>query len=112
MPVCVCVCAYAYAYAHPYVCVCQLCYIGELLALQDDKPARVEFGGDIKFVSVAAGPQHSLAVAQDGSVYAWGDVAEGQLGLDHAGRSAVLFHTNAARRWCEERSLMFHPTPW
>lgn len=41
-------------------------------------PARIADAAD--WVHVAAGPMHSLAIKQDGSLWSWGDNGSGQLG--------------------------------
>lgn len=43
----------------------------------------------VRVVQVAAGPEHSLALADDGVVYAWGSGTSGQLGHGSAVGSAV-----------------------
>jgi len=55
-----------------------------------------------RIVSVAAGKRHSLAVDEDGVVFAWGDGSSGQLGLgDRAGRTAPT-----VIRWLTEKSIV------
>jgi alpha-tubulin suppressor-like RCC1 family protein len=43
-------------------------------------PVQVSIPAGVSFQSIAAGYDHSLAVATDGSVYAWGNNSHGQLG--------------------------------
>nr|WP_275934676.1 RCC1 domain-containing protein [Microbacterium testaceum] len=43
-------------------------------------PVRVSSPGDVVFTQVSAGGSHSLGVATDGSLWAWGSAASGQLG--------------------------------
>ncbi|KAI7993886.1 Ultraviolet-B receptor UVR8 [Camellia lanceoleosa] len=60
--------------------------------LQNDElfPVRIDFdsarrswgGRRLKFVEIAAGAYHSLALADDGSVWSWGYNMDGQLGID------------------------------
>ena len=46
-------------------------------------PVRVKFqNSELKFIAVAAGAYHSLALADDGSVWSWGYNIYGQLGLN------------------------------
>lgn len=46
-------------------------------------PVKIQFGdSELKFVGVAAGAYHSLALAADGSVWSWGYNIYGQLGFD------------------------------
>eukprot|EP01017_Pseudomicrothorax_dubius_P010486 TRINITY_DN13752_c0_g1_i2.p1 TRINITY_DN13752_c0_g1~~TRINITY_DN13752_c0_g1_i2.p1 ORF type:complete len:418 (-),score=78.49 TRINITY_DN13752_c0_g1_i2:19-1272(-) len=42
---------------------------------------RILFLNSVKFTAVACGWQHSIALASDGSVYAWGCNEDGQLGI-------------------------------
>ena len=46
------------------------------------EPVRLTLPG-IKFVSVASGSRHSLAIDETGKIWAWGDNSSGQLGLGH-----------------------------
>ncbi|WP_124053945.1 RCC1 domain-containing protein [Arcanobacterium ihumii] len=45
------------------------------------KPAAVTAPADVKFISVSAGSNYTLALASDGSVYGWGKNTNGQLGI-------------------------------
>lgn len=46
-------------------------------------------GNDIRFAAVSAGDNHVLALATDGSVWAWGDNGSGQLGTGNNTKAAV-----------------------
>jgi alpha-tubulin suppressor-like RCC1 family protein len=63
-----------------------------------NQPALVDFlGVTIGAVDLALGSQHSLAVAEDGKVYVWGDGSLGQLGdggLDDGGPDPTLFRSS------------------
>ncbi len=48
-------------------------------------PQQILALNDKNIIAIAAGVGHSLALAADGSVYAWGDNGHGQLGLGHFG---------------------------
>lgn len=52
--------------------------IYEVCLPSNESPAYV--GSPVKFVSVAAGEYHSLAVARDGTLWGWGSNGSGQLG--------------------------------
>ncbi|MGL3150673.1 hypothetical protein ACSS7Z_09960 [Microbacterium sp. A82] len=43
-------------------------------------PVRVEMPAGVKFTQVSAGGEHSVAVTEDGTAYAWGNNQYGQLG--------------------------------
>ena len=49
-------------------------------------PERVNLDAKVRVESVAAGSRHSLAIDDGGSVYAWGDNSEGQLGTGLQGK--------------------------
>ncbi|XP_021276048.1 ultraviolet-B receptor UVR8 [Herrania umbratica] len=52
-------------------------------------PVRVKFqNSELKFIAVAAGAYHSLALADDGSVWSWGYNIYGQLGVNGENSSA------------------------
>jgi alpha-tubulin suppressor-like RCC1 family protein len=53
--------------------------------------APVQIGFLQKWVIPAAGYQHSAAVLVDGSLYAWGDNTDGQLGLGYFGNTPSVF---------------------
>jgi alpha-tubulin suppressor-like RCC1 family protein len=53
-------------------------------------PVRIDYFKDILITAVAAGQSHSLALGQNGKVYAWGSNDLGQLGL---GLNAAGFHS-------------------
>ncbi|XP_019848779.1 PREDICTED: probable E3 ubiquitin-protein ligase HERC4 [Amphimedon queenslandica] len=44
-------------------------------------PAHIDTFDDTIITSISCGVKHSLALSSDGSLYAWGDNSEGQLGL-------------------------------
>ncbi|MQY10208.1 hypothetical protein SRB5_03150 [Streptomyces sp. RB5] len=46
-----------------------------------DTPVEVPLPGDVTVAGIAAGDRHSLAVASDGRLFAWGSNAFGQLGV-------------------------------
>jgi len=77
----------------------------EMIPLRIETNHIIQESGD-RFSYIAAGPQHSVAVATNGNVFGWGDVAEGQLGSNCGDRVRVQFHTNAERRWCEQKATM------
>ena len=52
------------------------------------KPQTVTTDVAVHMVAVAAGAEHSVSLAHDGTVYTWGDCDHGQLGHGHS--SAVL----------------------
>lgn len=57
--------------------------LGDGTTTSSNLPVRVTADGaldGVRLVEVAAGPMHSLALADDGTVYAWGDGSSGQLG--------------------------------
>eukprot|EP00898_Chlorokybus_atmophyticus_P002199 jgi/Chlat1/2980/Chrsp2S04647 len=67
---------------------------------------KVPFNPSVKVVSVAAGDRHSLALTDDGQIYAWGDNADSQLGLDkaavaHAGASSCSEPQRVPAVWSE-----------
>ena len=47
-----------------------------------DKPGKVETPAGITFTQASAGESHSVAVSDDGSLYTWGNTANGRLGRD------------------------------
>ncbi len=55
--------------------------LGNDLALED-KPKPVSVSGLTGIIAISAGYAHSLALKSNGTVYAWGDDADGQLGDD------------------------------
>ena len=55
--------------------------LGDKVALEQ-KPRPVAVNGLTNIIVVAAGQNHSLALKSNGTVYAWGDDADGQLGDD------------------------------
>ncbi len=55
--------------------------LGNDLALED-KPKPVSVSGLTNIIAISAGYAHSLALKSNGTVYAWGDDADGQLGDD------------------------------
>ncbi|XP_047323026.1 ultraviolet-B receptor UVR8 [Impatiens glandulifera] len=61
---------------------------------ENDEPFPVRVGSDsnLRFVEVAAGAYHSLALADDGSVWSWGYNIYGQLGIDgeNAGKPRLV----------------------
>ena len=54
--------------------------------LSDDQPNPVKIGADTNWVAVAAGHYHSLALKSNGTLWAWGQNVEGQLGNDGVNR--------------------------
>jgi len=57
-----------------------------------DVPVEVDMSGVLEgklIIDVAAGAGHTLALAADGTIYAWGDNSSGQLGNGTAGDSSV-----------------------
>ncbi len=54
--------------------------VGDGSTVNSSTPSLVALPGGVAITGVAAGTAHSLAVANDGSVYAWGFNASGQLG--------------------------------
>ncbi|XP_019197134.1 PREDICTED: ultraviolet-B receptor UVR8 [Ipomoea nil] len=78
-------------------------------------PVRVEFGSaPVKIVAIAAGAYHSLALADDGSVWGWGYNVYGQLGGNGENYLAPhlldgflgLGSPNTAREDSERKTLM------
>lgn len=66
--------------------------LGDGTTTSSNVPVRVTADGaldGVRLVEVAAGSAHSLALADDGTVYAWGDGASGQLGTGTVDGSAV-----------------------
>ena len=53
------------------------------LAKQGSVPSPLLFPGRVRIKSVAGGSRHSIALAENGQVYAWGWGLLGQLGLGH-----------------------------
>ncbi|AFU71037.1 hypothetical protein BA20089_01510 [Bifidobacterium asteroides DSM 20089] len=47
-----------------------------------DKPGKADTPAGITFTQASAGESHSVAVSDDGSIYTWGDTANGRLGRD------------------------------
>ena len=57
--------------------------LGDKTKAEQDSPVAVYSSGALygkKIIAIAAGGQHALALASDGTVYGWGDNAHGQLG--------------------------------
>lgn len=52
-------------------------------------PSPVSMPAGVQFTRVAAGGYHSLAIGDDGRVYAWGDNRDGQLGVGSTSALAV-----------------------
>ena len=47
-----------------------------------DKPGRADTPAGVTFTQASAGVSHSVAVSDDGSLYTWGNAADGRLGRD------------------------------
>ncbi|WP_445339114.1 RCC1 domain-containing protein [Bifidobacterium sp. ESL0822] len=47
-----------------------------------DKPGRADTPAGVTFTQASAGGSHSVAVSDDGSLYTWGNAANGRLGRD------------------------------
>ena len=47
-----------------------------------DKPGKADTPAGVTFTQASAGGSHSVAVSDDGSIYTWGNTANGQLGRD------------------------------
>ncbi|WP_151087102.1 RCC1 domain-containing protein [Hymenobacter baengnokdamensis] len=58
--------------------------LGTTTPASSNAPLAAAMPAGTRFVQVAAGAMHSLALAADGSLYAWGDNASGQLGTNNA----------------------------
>ena len=75
--------------------VCQVSADAGTGFLDQLSPTQVMELASVRVSSVSAGTRHTLAVSEEGNVYAWGDNTHGQLGvplaLDSAG-NAVLYH--------------------
>ena len=56
--------------------------LGRVLVTDPTLPSLVESDASNRWVSVAAGSEHSLAVRSDGALFAWGGNGFGQLGID------------------------------
>lgn len=48
-------------------------------------PVQIELPGTVKSTAISAGADHVLVIGSDGNVYAWGNNAYGQLGIDNGG---------------------------
>ena len=48
-------------------------------------PVQIELPGTFKSTAISAGADHVLVIGSDGNVYAWGNNAYGQLGIDNGG---------------------------
>ena len=48
-------------------------------------PVQIELPGTVKSTAISAGADHILVIGSDGNVYAWGNNAYGQLGIDNGG---------------------------
>jgi alpha-tubulin suppressor-like RCC1 family protein len=51
------------------------------------------------FVSLAVGHNHMLAIREDGTLWAWGGNANGQLGLGHTNNVSVPTQVGTGNRW-------------
>ncbi|CAH9064759.1 unnamed protein product, partial [Cuscuta epithymum] len=80
-------------------------------------PVRVEFGSTaVKIVAIAAGAYHSLALADDGSIWGWGYNLYDQLGANGENSLAPrllegfigLGSLNASREEPEKKKLMIY----
>lgn len=71
--------------------------LGDGTQVRRDVPVRVDIGGR-KFTTMGAGWKHSLAVNEDGQLYAWGENTFAQLGAEPSTTNVVLVsnHTNLA----------------
>src|SRR5205823_646607 len=54
--------------------------LGDGTTTTETTPVRVSMPAGVRFASVSAGFAHSLALAADGTVWAWGSNNHGQLG--------------------------------
>jgi alpha-tubulin suppressor-like RCC1 family protein len=52
------------------------------ILLHEKEPLKIAEFEDKKIMQISAGAKHSLALSQDGALYAWGCNKKGQLGLD------------------------------
>lgn len=68
--------------------------LGRSDAKEDPLPGKVSVPGDVKIVSVACGKSHSVAIAEDGTVFTWGLGSRGVLG--HGSESTVAKPTAVA----------------
>lgn len=62
------------------------------------KPVKPKLPKGVKITSIAAGPGHVLALASNGSVYAWGSSDSDRWGPSNGGRSALGDGTTKSRK--------------
>ncbi|MCL4538756.1 MAG: T9SS type A sorting domain-containing protein [Bacteroidetes bacterium] len=62
--------------------------------LNSDTPVKVELPAGVSATAIACGYDHSLAIGNDGNVYAWGDNSDGQLGNGFTTNSDIPVKVN------------------
>ena len=72
---------------------------------QREIPVQVASAGDA-WLSVSAGSSHTLAVKEDGTVWAWGSNVGGQLGLGSDGEADDYLNPVAVPEWSEPVPLL------
>lgn len=66
-----------------------MCQFSTAVAPRACSPSPYPVLSSIRFLAISAGAQHTCAIAQDRSVYCWGDNAKGQLGASSPAQGVV-----------------------
>ena len=92
-------------YGHSYMIKNGLLYAmghdfsGQLANGNSDSATMIEIGGGFSYKSVASGENHGLALRADGTLWAWGLNANGQLGLGDTTDRSTLTQVGTANNW-------------
>lgn len=73
--------------------------VGASITTINAGPGPVAQSADTNWVAVAAGISHTLALKADGSLWAWGENSQGELGFTNAGIFPVPVRIGAGQSW-------------